>query len=362
MDYSGWWNDGQSARRKAVRARLNGEQLEIYPQDSEIRLATLPADGIHLAEETYRGQPLRLRHRQHPDAMLTMDDHDLVDALSPVAPSIRHRFHGRRSTGQRLLIWGGALVGLVVGGFAAVHLAASPIAAVLPTQWKHSVGREVLKSAAANHGYCRGEKGMLALNSLASRLAPPGTQRPDIAVIDSDTVNAFAVPGGQIGIFRGLIDEAQSPAELAGVLAHEMGHVIKRHPSEAMVRSAGYGILVAALVGDASSAMQIAARTGETLLNLAHSRSAEAEADRTAELMLNRAGYDSSGLDTFLSRIGRERGETPHALAFLASHPLTRERVRAMRKLERRGDSPLTVAQWQAVKAVCNSGGGGDWQ
>ena len=141
---------------------------------------------------------------------------------------------------------------------------------------------------------------------------PAGMPTPEISVIDSDTVNAFAAPGGQIGIFRGLIDEARSPAELAGVLAHEMGHVIKRHPSEAMVRSAGYSILVAALVGDTSSAMQIAARTGETLLNLAHSRSAEAEADRTAELMLNRAGYDSSGLDTFLTRIGQgARRNTP---------------------------------------------------
>ncbi len=356
MDYSGWWNDGLSARREAVRARLSGDRLDVYPQAGDLRLVSLPVDGLYLAEETYRGQPLRLRHRQHPDAMLTVDDHGLVDALSPVAPAIRRRFHGKRGTFHRLMVWGGALIGIVTGGFAAVHLAAGPIAAALPTQWKQSVGREVLNSAAANHGYCRGGQGIQALNDLAAHLAPERAPTLEISVIDSDTVNAFAAPGGQIGIFRGLIDEARSPAELAGVLAHEMGHVIKRHPSEAMVRSAGYSILVAALVGDTSSAMQIAARTGETLLNLAHSRSAEAEADRTAELMLNRAGYDSSGLDTFLTRMGRERGETPQALAFLASHPLTRARVRSLRKLERRGDSPLTAQQWGAVKTVCEDG------
>jgi predicted Zn-dependent protease len=171
-----------------------------------------------------------------------------------------------------------------------------------------------------------------------------------VRVIAHDGVNAFAAPGGQIVIFDGLLQQAASPQVLAAVLAHEMAHVMERHPARGLIRRTGYRLLVAALVGDLSSAMGLLAESGELLLNLAHSREDEAAADRLAIGLLNAAGIDSRGLGSFFVQLHGD-AQPPR---LLSSHPPARRAHRSGRAaLEQPGPAALEPAQWEALRGIC---------
>ena len=124
-----------------------------------------------------------------------------------------------------------------------------------------------------------------------------------MGVLKDRSVNAFAAPGGHVVVLSGLIDEAKSGDEVAGVLAHEIAHVIHRHPMESLVRAMGLAVLAEALSGDG-----LGGTAAMLLAVTAYSREAEAEADATAVALLEGSrGLRSVGLDRFLWPHGRRR-------------------------------------------------------
>ncbi|MBP2300464.1 M48 family metalloprotease [Azospirillum picis] len=165
-------------------------------------------------------------------------------------------------------------------------------------------------------------------------------------VLDSDVVNAFALPGGYVYITRGLLALAQDEAEVAGVLAHEIGHVTAHHSAQRMTRETIAG-LVAAGVGAVfgSDALAQIAGLGGTALVASYSREQELEADRLGVATLERAGYDPFAMATFLETLRRDgqyeglraggSGSGSEGFDFLASHPATEERVRVAADLAR---------------------------
>src|SRR5690606_26348291 len=102
-----------------------------------------------------------------------------------------------------------------------------------------------------------------------------------VSVADDPQVNAFAAPGGRIVLLEGLLREAESPDEIAGVLAHEIGHVTERHPTAAALRLLGIQALLTGIFGDGSLA-SAAAGAGGLLVALSYSRDDERTADRLA--------------------------------------------------------------------------------
>lgn len=346
-----WRSDGVSAARQAVRLRLAGSRLVVssYPEDQE--LETLDARRLGLAEEVYRGQPPRLVHPDRPGLRYTVADPFLVDRLAELAPAVRRRNLAGRPLWLRLALWAGLGVGLLGAMFAAVPLAAGPVARLLPESWMRAAGEQVVAAITDGDEDCRQPAGTAALESLVERLEG---RRLDarVQVVDSPVSNALAAPGGQVVLFKGIVDLAAGPQEVAGVLAHELAHVALRHPTEGLVRQLGHRMLIAALIGDAGGAVDLLAGAGELLLSSAYSRADESAADRLAVEMLNRAGLDSTGLASLLQRLQEEHGAEPPVL--LASHPLTENRVAELRAIQRPGAAPLDADQWQALQAICD--------
>jgi predicted Zn-dependent protease len=171
-------------------------------------------------------------------------------------------------------------------------------------------------------------------------------------VLDSPVVNAFALPGGRVYVTRGLLALANSEAELAGVLGHEIGHVIAGHGEDRIRRGnrVGIGVIVGVLIGgllNGSEGMGDAAEWGMSLAQgylARHSQTEEFEADAAGIRLLAWAGYDPEAQATFLGNLGaqealdrRMAGQDAGAgFDFFASHPSTDERVRRAGDLARK--------------------------
>ena len=156
-------------------------------------------------------------------------------------------------------------------------------------------------------------------------------------VLDSDVVNAFALPGGYVYVTRGLLALAEDEAEVAGVLGHEIGHVIAHHGRERQTNQTIAGLLAAGigLVLGSPELAQIA-NIGGTALLASYSRGQETEADRLGIEYLHRAGYDPFAMATFLETMRRDtqysglrsgEGAAEGGFDFFATHPQTASRV-----------------------------------
>jgi predicted Zn-dependent protease len=156
-------------------------------------------------------------------------------------------------------------------------------------------------------------------------------------VVEDDDINAFAAPAGHIYVNTGTILAAKNVSELAGVIAHEIGHVAERHiaANYNRQRNTGIGVRAAALAAAifAGPAAASAAQLGGSLAGVAYinsfGREAEMEADAFAVDALPRAGYDPNGLVTFFQTLQGESGGAPSD--FLSSHPATADRAAAVR-------------------------------
>ncbi len=145
---------------------------------------------------------------------------------------------------------------------------------------------------------------------------------------DPKTVNAFATPGGYLYVYTGLLLAADNEAELAGVMAHEAGHVVARHSARALVQAYGLEAIAKAALGeDPGTVGQIATALVGGGVQLAHSRGQETEADEYGAKYTTAVGYDPRGLVSFFQKLKAQEGQVPGFLKWLSTHPTSAERV-----------------------------------
>ena len=186
------------------------------------------------------------------------------------------------------------------------------------------------------------------LNQLGGRLAALSND-PGLGFfffpINDPSINAFAMPGGFIGVHTGLILSAQSESELAGVLAHEISHVTQRHIARQIFQSKkigmasmvamGLALLAARSSGQAAGAAVVTTQAGAMSAQLAFSRDFEREADRQGFDIMRKSGLDVRGMSDFFERLQRAvRQYENNATAYLRTHPLTGERLTDMQNRE----------------------------
>jgi predicted Zn-dependent protease len=176
-----------------------------------------------------------------------------------------------------------------------------------------------------------------------------------VRVANIPDTNAFTFPGGQVIILDGLLRKAEGPDEVAGVLAHEFGHVQKRHANQALIRHFGLDVFLQGLGGSLGSV----AATG---LFLTNSRDAEREADAEAIAMLHDAGVSTLGTARFFARMeGKAGGKTGGLATLAATHPsdVSREGNFKAAAVGRRTTPALSAGEWRALQAICQDKGKG---
>jgi predicted Zn-dependent protease len=182
------------------------------------------------------------------------------------------------------------------------------------------------------------------INTLGYRLvAASADSRQDFEffVVNDPTLNAFAMPGGFIGVHSGLVLAAQSESELAGVLAHEVAHVTQRHIARQINKQGqlsalslaglALALLASRASGEAAQAAMVGSQAGAVAAQLNFSRDFEREADRAGFQTLQRANFNVQGMAAFFERLQKNsRLVENNAPAYLRTHPLTGERISDM--------------------------------
>ncbi len=181
-----------------------------------------------------------------------------------------------------------------------------------------------------------------------------------IKVIDSDEINAFALPGGFFYVYSGLILAADEEAELAGVMAHEIAHVAARHGTRQMTRAQYANIGTLPLIfmgGGVGYAVRAAAGFGLPVAFLKFSRGFEAEADYLGLQYMYKAGYDPSAFISFFEKLQAQQKRKPGSLAkTFSDHPQTPDRIEASQKeiatiLPAKAQYLVTTSEFDEVKA-----------
>jgi Zn-dependent protease with chaperone function len=350
--------DGAAARRRAVDVRLGPSALEIAENGAV--LARWPYEGVRRLDGTR--YVLRLRSLHAPDlARLEIADGVLWDEIVRRCPRLDEGTGASRRAVPKILAWslaaGASLVATVI---VLVPVAADLLAPLVPIAVERRLGAAVDNQVRAVFGRetCANPAGQAALAKLVGRLEGVAALPMPIAVavLPSDIPNAITLPGGRIYLFDGLLEKAENSDEVAGVLAHEIGHVAHRDVMRALIQTGGSAFLLGLLFGDVAGggALILVART---LIDSSHSRDAETAADGFAADAMRGLGRSPKPLGRFLLRItGEGRGGPIPPL--LRSHPLSADRLAALETRDAPASAPplLTEEEWRALRTICKPG------
>ena len=296
--------------------------------ESGTTLLTSRWPEITLAKSGWDGTQLRLEWRNERGAFaLTVGDAAAVQALGAFAGRRAARAAGH-STATRVWMWGliGTAFVLPLVVLIALLLAHEQIAgwvvARIPVEAEQKFGAEMFAQHKPGLKLIDGRP-LKLVNEIGARLAEGSAYRYQFHVTDDKSVNAYAMPGGFIVVHSGLLALADNADEVAGVLAHEISHVEKRHSLTAMAQSAGLSATVAILFGDLGRI----ASAGADLLSLKFSRDHERDADSTGLSLLVKAGLQPAAMASFFRKMAAQGGGVP---AFLSTHPPSEERFAAI--------------------------------
>lgn len=184
------------------------------------------------------------------------------------------------------------------------------------------------------------------ITKLGQRLVLHSTRKNIVyhfKVVDAEEINAFALPGGYIYVNLGLIRAAENESELAGVIAHEIGHVVGRHGAKQLTKHLGFAALEQLVLGkDPNQLEKLVSTIAATGTLMKYSRDAERESDAYAVQQMYDAGIDPQGLATFFQTLRKLQKRQPGKLEqFFSTHPPTNERIQNVRsQIARRPHKP----------------------
>lgn len=320
-----------------------------------------PYDEIRQAQAFQANEPVRMERGHRGEAIVIAED-AFLQALRTLAPGAGHLRDAARRRRRLLAGLGGALAAAAAAVALylwSVPLLARRVAASVPPSWEESIGRPVAAQLEAIGGRCDDPRLAATVDSIVARLAAATPTAPytfRVSLTNSGVINAFAAPGGYMVVNRGLLERTARPEELAGVLAHEMAHVVERHGTQAVLREIPMQLLLSMLSGDLA-ALGRTAQTAGALALVRYRRDDESAADREGMALMQRAGVDPSGLIGFFEMLRREAPDVPEGLSYFSTHPTTASRIARLRAL---ADSlpvaarPLPGAgDWRRIAAAC---------
>lgn len=358
--FEGRYGDGQSADTATVDVRLTETGVEIIRR-SPVEHLFWPYGGLTTSAPIGRHAiDVLVGYRYTPNATLFVSEGLFARTLAQRAPHLTTRATRWRDAAPWLLAAAAAV--MIAGVIWLSGLSpARGIARLIPEDTRSALGTQVVSTMTRGRKVCEEAAGRASLDRLVARLsaAAQAPRRFKVVVVDWGLVNAFAAPGERIVLTRGLIEKALGADEVAGVLAHEMGHGLEMHPEAGIVRALGLAAATDLLLGGSGGTI---ANVGVLLAQLSYTREAEREADVHAIRILRESAVSPQGLAEFFARIDKDEqgGKAPRvgsgSLDLLRTHPQSAERARLVASQPRYSATPaLSAPDWSALRGICGT-------
>lgn len=298
---------------------------------------------------------------------LYLKNPDVIRAFRQAAPDhLRHSFEQaaervRQVRHRSRFAWslvGGMLLATVLGLWFQSDLLVEIAVSRIPVEWEQKLGESAYRDFLSHQEVMKEGPAVAALGEMTQRMTaqiPDSPYKFEVTVVKSDVVNAFALPGGYVVVFTGLMKKAESGEEVAGVLSHELNHVLQRHGLERMVKSLGLMAVAAIVFGNQQGLVGMMKQLGVELFTLKFGREQETEADLKGLQLLQRAKIDPAGMITFFERLSeKDEGR----MEWLSTHPMSAARAERLKAeladLPKKTPEPFTF-EWKQVQASIGS-------
>lgn len=361
---AGIYFDGKTSARHPVTVEIEPDALLVRDREGH-RLARWPYQ--QLEELSSQDGVLRLgRIGSQNLERIEVRDTEFAAAIDGLAATVDRTGTTHRRGRRKVIFWSiAAVISLLLVGIYGIPEVASRLAPYVPysveARFGHVIDGQVRamldpgqKGRSFECGWAESESaGRAAFDRMMEKLeAAAGLPiKLKLVVLRRKEANAVALPGGHIYVFEGLITKAESADEVAGVIAHEIGHVAHRDGTRSVLQAGGLSFVFGLVLGDfvGGGVVIFAARS---ILQSAYSREVETAADLFAVELIEKAGGDGRALGKILTRIA---GTAEPDVKILANHPATKERADWIDAATRRTPqgSLLQPTEWQAMRGIC---------
>ena len=344
---AGAFHPDHGTRRISGTLRIDGGMVSFQAEQG---FFAFPLSDIQVNMGGASDRLVFFAHPNFPKASIFTSDQAVLThpafAQNSTLVRARERIRQRKLV-SRCITFG--IIASIVAALAGVWLAKDPmikaVANQVPAEWEQKLGDTAFEQVSLRHKSITDDSVQKQLEQLAAPLlavVPQDRYKFKLHIVEDASLNAFALPGGNVAIHSGLLLTAESPEEVLGVLGHELSHVTKQHGMRGIIQSLGLFAIVTTFFGDASGLAAILANNAPFLLSQKFSRDFEREADEQGFRYLEAAKLNPRGLITFFDKMRREEeklreklpgGEVLDALDFLSTHPATLERSAHLEKL-----------------------------
>jgi predicted Zn-dependent protease len=321
----------------------------------------LPSEGMNIELGGANDRLIFFSHPAHPKVTIHTPDLSVLDhpmlVNNPAFAVQRQKVRAKRRT-TWLVLFGviGVVMATLLGLFLARDVMVRTAAKAVPVDWEIAAGDKLFEQLVASKRIVKDPEIEAQLKRITDPLVAgiKDNRYPlKFHIVEDPTLNAFAMPGGNVVLHSGLLMAADSPEEIAGVLGHEIAHVTQRHSIRTIISSAGLYLIIQTMVGDVSGIVAVLANNSAFLLDRKFSRDFEREADNHGWDYLRAANIQPEGMITFFKKMEAEEKRLrekmkeattidvdPGALELLSTHPATDERMKNLQakwdKLEKK--------------------------
>jgi Zn-dependent protease with chaperone function len=362
MQFNGKYFDGKSSVGYPADIFLDTFDLKItYYSRNEPTTIVWQTEQIHTNDFSERDKVI-LKYGEFPFQYIEVGDKNVVKTLKLKYPKAEfhqsgyHRVFESGIAGIAVLIL--VFLGLIACTyFYVLPFAAEKLATAMPISWEEELGNSVYEK------YVNAKdidvENSARLNQFFKELHFKSAYKPSLVIVKDNMVNAFALPGGKIIVYEGILRKMNSADELAALLSHEFSHVELKHSTKNIARSLSSALLLTVLFGDATGITALVIQNADQLKQLGYSRNLEHEADENGLRLLKEQSINPQGMADLFNTLKLEEGEDNGQYAFLSTHPLTKDRIDYARKEISKKD--FTIKQnikldslWKEIKTNLN--------
>ncbi len=331
MHYQGKYFDGKSSTGHLADIHLNTFQIDIFYTDAAFQSHHVKwnTDDIHKTDFAEHDKTI-LKYGEFPFQYVEVTDKGFEHALKhqyPKASFHQSAYNWVFSKGAiGLVAMAVIFLGLLAGTyFYVVPWAAERFAMTLPVEWEKQLGDSVFDKMVSEESI--NKENTERINEFFKKLNYKSEYDMRLVVVKDNIVNAYALPGGRIVVYEGIIREMDDYRELAALLSHEFSHVELKHSTRNIARSLSSALMLSVLFGDASGISAIIIENADAIKQLGYSRQLEEEADRNGLKLMKEQKIDPAGMKELFETLQKETGEEANAMKFLSTHPLTKDRI-----------------------------------